>query len=513
MMASELARRGIPVRIVDRSPGIDPHVRGNLLHTRTLEILQGLDLADRTTEGSFEEHGVRLYVDGKLVANQRHQPVDSPFPFGMSQSQAKTEAVLEAHLSRFGVTVERGVSLRAVSDTEESVTATLEHPDGRREIVETPWLVGCDGAHSAVRHLTGTAFPGDADPYQYVLADVVVDGSLEDNDGYFFLNDTGELFLFTALPGRRRLIAANVPVGHQMTEPPTLAQMQRLVDERGLPELRLCDPQWLASFRIHYRLAPHYRVGRVFLAGDAAHVHSPLGGHGMNTGIQDAYNLGWKLALVIRGIAPDWWLDTYESERRRVAEDVVATTRAATEQAERFANVSNSEREKIVAHLLVPESERLDAARHLQEIDLDYRSSPLCIEGEGEFSGGARPGALAPDATPIEVDGKAARSVFALFGGTEHRLFLFGVEEAAESVTRAAAAAVVKYGSWVEVYLVTVAPLAGPRGVQVIRDPEGTMHARYGAKGRCLYLVRPDGHVAYRDRRLESLSDYVDRVL
>jgi len=517
MMASELARRGVPVRIIDKSPGIDPHVRANLLHSRTLEIFQGLGLVERITEGAIAETSVRLYANGRLVGAQRHAPIDSPFPFGMTQSQARTEAVLEDHLNRHGVNVERNVGLVALSQDENRTIATLQHAGGRQEIVETPWLVGCDGAHSPTRYLTRCAFPGDRDPYPYLLADVLIDGELEQNESYLFLHDDGDLFIFAMLPEHRRLVCAQAPAGALASGPPTLALMQTLVNRRGLPGLRLSDPHWLASFRIHYRLAPHYRQQRIFLAGDAAHIHSLLAGQGMNTGIQDAFNLAWKLALVLRGVAPAWWLDTYEGERRKVGEEVVAMTRTLTESVELFAGLSAAERERLVAHMVVPAPDRLEAARHLQEVDLDYRSSPLSFERAGEFNGGPHAGAQAPDAAPIVVNGER-QSQYRLLGGVNHHLLLFdGPASGRRAVALEAASREVheRCGHWVDVCVVATDEHSIPprSGITVIGDPERALRARYRAESPCLYLIRPDGYIAYRSRRWDDLGGYLDRVL
>jgi 2-polyprenyl-6-methoxyphenol hydroxylase-like FAD-dependent oxidoreductase len=286
MMASELARRGVSTRCIDKSPGIDPHVRANLLHSRTLEIFQSLGLDEQATRGSNPEKGLIFYRSGELIGESRHEPIDSPYPFGFSQSQAHTEATLESHLNSLGVEVERSVSLSAMMQDEDGVTVTLQQDGEREETGRYQWVIACDGAHSAVRHLIGTAFPGNADDTPYILGDVLIagDDDFEPDKGHIFFHDSGELYMFTRLPGNRHFVVANLDVGASTKGTPPLEELQAIVAERARSSLRLYDPHWLGFFRINYRLVPHYRQHRVFLAGDAAHVHSLLAGHGMNTG-------------------------------------------------------------------------------------------------------------------------------------------------------------------------------------------------------------------------------------
>jgi len=516
MMGSELARHGVAVRIVDKSPGIDPHSRATLLHSRTLEILHSLGIARRVIKDAQPMHGICLYANGRFIARSEEYAVDSPFPVAVALSQAKTEKVLEQHLNSFGVKVERSTQLTAIVQGADGLHATLKHADGREELVDTPWLIGCDGAHSTVRHLSEEVFPGGADPYPYMLADVVVDGPLKPEDAYIFLNDHGDLFFFLLDEGRR-LVVANAPKGSNLSEAPTLKQFQEIVNERSLPDFRLSDPRWLAHFHIHYRLAPHYRHGRAFLAGDAAHVHSLIGGQGMNTGIQDAHNLAWKLALVMRGVVPNTWLDTYETERRLIAEDVITVTKKATEEGEIFASLSPQEREKLIEHMFVPEGEKMRVRHHAEEIDLDYSSSPLCVEPDDGFEGGPHAGSRAPDATPVLVNGKIC-TFFDLLSGANHRLVLFAAPTESDSLTdlaSAAGAVVEAHGHWIDVFVVgnQIQQFALPHNVTIIEDPNRSLYQRYGAKTGSLYLIRPDGYVAYRSRRLHSLGEYLDRVM
>jgi hypothetical protein len=308
-----------------------------------------------------------------------------------------------------------------------------------------------------------------------------------------------------------------LPKNSPRSEAPTLKEMQRLVDERGFTSLRLSDPRWLTLYHTHYRLAPHYRQGRVFLAGDAAHIHSVIGGQGMNTGIQDAHNLAWKLALVMRGVAPNWWLDTYESERRRIAADVIAWTKKATDQFTLFAELSPPERDRIFEHMAVPECERLNLREHQEEIDLDYRSCRLCFEPDDNFAAGPHPGARSPDAAPLLLAGKTSTFIEAL-RSPRHHLLLFSSSETAifePDLITAAQKTFDAHGHWLEVFVVgsNKSESQLPAGATLLEDPQGALRQRYGGDVARLYLIRPDGYVAYRSRRVDSLDEYLLRVL
>jgi 2-polyprenyl-6-methoxyphenol hydroxylase-like FAD-dependent oxidoreductase len=520
-LACELARHGAPVRIVDKSPGIDPHARATVVHSRTLEVFQDLGVVDQVLAAGAEVRGMSFYAKGRRFLHSRYEGVDSPFPFAVALPQHRTEAILEDLLTRSGAKVERETELVAMDPGGDGVRATLRHADGRVEEVDTPWLIGCDGAHSSVRHLNRQDFPGEADPHAYLLADAVVDAALEPDEGHGFLTDHGALFLLV-LPEGRRIIVADLPRDYEAaSEAPTLEEIQAILDERGPAGARVRDPRWLTYFHIHYRVARHYRSGRTLLAGDAVHIHSLIGGQGMNTGIQDAYNLAWKLALVARGQAPERLLDSYETERRQVAEDVVETTRRQTESTEIFEKLSPDERDRLCAKLIVPEPEQIRMARHGEEIDLDYRASPICAEHGEPFAAGPHAGAQAPDTAALRLGG-ARLTLYELLRGPEHTLLLFaGPDDALSSVGRLAesgASLARDHEGQLRAYVV----VPGLRGgvvvpspqAMVLHDPERRLHQRYGADDGCLYLIRPDGYVAFRSKpaKMAGLRDHLDRI-
>ena len=292
--------------------------------------------------------------------------------------------------------------------------------------------------------------------------------------------------------------------------------MQQLVDRRGFTDVKLSDPRWLAAFHTHYRLVPRYRHGRVFLAGDAAHVQSYIGGQGMNTGIQDAHNLAWKLAMVMRFSAPDWWLDSYEDERRKVAADEVQWTKAATEALTAHAELSSAECRRLSEHMSIPESERLKQRTHEEEIDLDYGQSRLCLAST-RITAGPRVGTRAPDVPRIQVSGMDT-SLLKVLGHPTFHLLLFtrsdreGPDgELAEQVETA----LNTHGEWLDVHVV-VDPQAGPStpdlAGSILMDGTGELRRRFHGDQMRLYLIRPDGYVAFRSEHIDRLNDYLSQV-
>ncbi len=526
-MACELARHGAPVRIIDKQSGINPHCRACALHSRTLEIFHDLGIVDEILAQGHKILGTSQYANGERFMHSSGEEVDSPFPYVVNLEQCKTESALERLLRTYDIQVQRETELVAISGRSDAVSATIRRGDSPEEVIETPWLIGCDGAHSRVRHLNHIHFPGKEDLHQYCLADVLIEGELARDEIHSFMGDRGLLFFFP-LPNGRCLVAADLPTQHDsVKEQPSLQDVQAIVSERGPAGIRINDPRWLAYFRVNYRAARHYRHERIFLAGDAVHIHSPMGGLGMNTGIQDAYNLGWKLALVHRGRAPASILDSYEKERRPVAEDVLATTKMLTDRFETFTQLSPEQRQQLYINMVVPPELAKRMARHLEQLDLNYTKSPICHQHEGShfgktrFTAGPRPGEEAPDAKPLLHDNHPT-TLFELLRGPKHTLLLFpGAAHEAKSWHRLAELAQsVESGldDLINIYFVAIeagSDASNPKFQRrLILDPERSFHYRYGAETECMYLIRPDGYVGYRSEpaTASAFHDYLRRI-
>lgn len=510
MLALRLIQEGVTVKIVDSSPGIDPHSRATLLHSRSLELLRGMGLADKIVTNGQPLCGTKVFADGVLVFDHRDTPVDSPYPYAIAQSQAKIEAMLEQRLLEKGVEVERNTSLIALEQEPDTVRATFQQKDGTQTHMSADWLVGCDGAHSATRKLLNIALEGDDGPHPYILADVLATNDAPADKFIYYLHDEGHFFM-AVLDEGRRLVAGSLPPDHPAQGQPELAQVQALADQRTGASHTFSDPRWLGYFRIHYRLAERYRVGRVFLAGDAAHLNSPFGGHGMNTGIQDACNLAWKLRLATEEFVSEALLDSYEAERRPVAQAMIADSRGWTEPGEAYPRMSQAERNDLISSYELDSEENLAYRRKFEELDLDYRSSPLCLDGDPSLPEDLQPGLEAKDVEGLSLNG-LSRSLFDLLDGLSHYLLIFPTNEAdiAHSI-EAAWANFETDGSWITSHLVW----NNADGVDYLClvDPKNTLRQRYGMEDGGIYLFRPDGYIAFRSRKFEHLANYVKEVM
>jgi len=345
-MACELARHGVRCRIIDRLPQPLPYCRAIGVTSRTLEVWEDMSVVREMIDAGLWIDGFRSIIHGR-PPNDAH--ISFPdLPYGeLGVPQYETERLLARHLGRFGVTVERGITLTVLSQDQQSVTVRLMATGSGETEAAFRYVVGCDGAHSAVRHALGIGFEGEAYPMTFMLGDVHIAWDLARGMALRALRpvEGGAPGMFIAIPlpepNRYRVstlalpeLAAAEGADHGIQSEargPDLADIQRVADDLVPGRPRLSELRWSSTFRISMRLDEHYRKGRVFIAGDAAHIHPPTGGQGMNTGIQDAYNLAWKLALVVKGAARESLLDSYEAERRPVGAEVVARTRAASE--------------------------------------------------------------------------------------------------------------------------------------------------------------------------------------
>lgn len=339
-LAAQLQSFGVAFRLIDKNADRAHESRALAVQARTVEILDTLGVGQELVSRGNPSARLALHFEGGGAATVDlggFAAADTRFPFILFVSQAETEAVLGGHVGSAGAVIERGVELVAAVPDGETVRCRLRNGGGREEELTARFLVGCDGAHSTVRKQASVPFEGDVYLQDFMLGDVDADGPLEPDTLHSYAA-AGCIAMFFPLrtPATWRVIAMRGKSGSArpgaaaagddeslMRDGLPLADLQDVVDAATGASVRLRDPVWLTHFRLHHRQAATYRRGRIFLAGDAAHIHSPVGGQGMNTGIQDAWNLGWKLALVAAGRAPGDLLDTYQAERWPVGRNLL----------------------------------------------------------------------------------------------------------------------------------------------------------------------------------------------
>ena len=415
-LAAELARYGVKIRLIDRSAHPTETSKALVVWSRTLELMDRMGCTPAFLEAGLPARGATIRSGRTVLGHIGFDTVPSPYDFALMLPQRDTERLLNAHLGTFGITVERQVELLSFSQDRSRVEARLRHADGRDETVETSWLVGCDGAHSTVRHGLDLAFRGEAQADDWMLADVRLEGegAPPANEIAPFLHRDGPFVVFPIPGGRSRIVATvGKTVPGRSRPDPTLPEVQAMADERAGSGFRVTDPVWLSNFRINERKVSDYAKGRVFLAGDAAHVQSPAGGQGMNTGMQDAINLAWKLAMVVRGEALPALLDSYTPERSAVGDIVLRNASRMTNVVTLSRPAAQGARNLVLRFMLGFHAVQKRMAATMSEVEIAYAKSPLSV---GRHAGDRLP--------PQQHDGPPPGS------GTAPRFVLFSSDKA-----------------------------------------------------------------------------------
>ncbi len=524
--AAELTRQGLSVRTVERRSGPTTETRAPVLWPRTQEVYAAMGLLPKFQAIAVTFTDMDVHAYGKYLGHYRYDDSDSPHGTPLILTQGLIEGVLRDHLREIGRPVEDNIEAGNFTQDDRGVGATLTHADGRTEEVRASWLIGADGGRSPVRAAFGLDFP--TEPYAGFQIRIA-DGHLrwshpQGARGYFFIH-AGAYLGFNPLPplpdGRERgycymLTPDPDPSNRAM---PTEAELQGVIRElSGDPGATLSELQWTNRLRFRHGVAATFRRGRAFLMGDAAKIIIPIGGQGMNTGIQDAYNLAWKLASVHRGIARTALLDSYDAERRGVAHVVDDFTKSIFQLATR-PNPLRTWGMRTVGPLAF----RLHVVQQWQaqqqtELNIHYPDSPLTRDHGGR---GLKAGRRAPDAMLVRLPSRETVHLFDLFDGRTWSLLLF-------SGTRPDPAALSALND-LSARLNTVAGTSlratvivqgggmstpGPAARLSLADSEGEAHRRYGVSGPRLVLVRPDGYVGFRGGPQDApdLAAYLDEV-
>ena len=471
VLALWLKRQGIGVRIIDRSAAPGSTSRALAVQARTLELYRQLDLTHEVLERGHKVPAVNLWSRGERAARVAFGSIGeelTPYPFLEIYPQDEHERLLIERLQQLGVAVERRTELTAFTDIGDGVRARLRTAEGQEEICETRFLAGCDGARSRVREALATGFPGGTYRQVFYVADIEGAGAPVDGELHIDLDEADFLGVFPlAGAGRARLIGT---VQDERAENPESLRFED-VSQRAIRHLGLdiTKVNWFSTYHVHHRVTDHFSRGRVFLLGDAAHIHSPVGGQGMNTGIGDAINLAWKLAAVLAGHADESLLATYESERIGFAQRLVATTDRVFTLVTAPGRVADLLRTRLapvlLARALSLESVREYLFRTVSQIMVNYRGSALSAGAAGDVHGGDR----------LPWVAQVAGDNYASLAAITWQVHVYG--RASERLREACA----KHALPLESF------------------PWSAAHAAAGLERDALYLLRPDSYVALAD--------------
>jgi 2-polyprenyl-6-methoxyphenol hydroxylase-like FAD-dependent oxidoreductase len=488
VLALWLTRLGVPVRIIDKTAEPGTTSRAVAVQARTLEFYRQIGLADAVIARGHQVSAANMWIAGRHVARAVFGDMGagiSPFAYAFIFTQDEHERLLIDTLRAAGVSVERQTELTSFEESGDGIVASLRCPDGRVDACEAAFVAGCDGAHSQVRENLSIGFPGGTYEHLFYVADVEARGVVMNGDIHVAFDRTDFLAVFPLKGGHRaRLVGTVRDEMNQPRENLTWHDVSTRVI--GWMRIDIDAVNWFSTYHVHHRVADRFRRGRAFLLGDAAHVHSPVGGQGMNTGIGDAVNLAWKLAAVLHGRADDQILDTYEAERIAFAQRLVATTDQA------FTGVTSSSATARVLRLhivpvvlpllLTSRAFRRVAFRTVSQTAINYRGSVLSEGDAGGVHGGDRLPWIR-----LGRDGQDADN-FAPLTSLDWQVHVYG---AAAPEIRA---------------------LCGERDLPVHEFRWEPAMKRAGFRRNAVYLVRPDGYVALvaADQSPTVLASYLD---
>lgn len=502
MLAVELQRRGVDCLLIDAHDKPLTWDRATVVHPRSIEIFDYLGLADRLLKTGVRQRTARIHSNGKALGEVDLSLSGSRYPFNLGVSEEVTEAILTDYLVRLGGAVTRSTRLIGLEEREDGVLTTLIG-EGEEEQAFVRWVVGCDGHHSTVRSLAGIGQDGHDIEEPWAVFDTAIEGWPYSHEANFAYFDEPPIIL-TALPDERWRVYLR----------PSSEQSDLVADATGTLHLYVPDANFTAvanptRFRCHTKVAKKYRSGRLMLAGDAAHTCSPIQGHGMNSGLQDAFNLAWKLALVAKGVSSDALLDSYEAERRPVAQKFTA----AGDEAD-HAQMLKSPDDRRARDAFIREVFANPATRHQEavaeaELDIDYGASPIVL---GDRHAALAPGQLWPSDIEIHLSESVPVAFNAGANHIGHVAVVIGGDMAESDelsglhgILEAYADTPILEASFL---LATQTPVRGFARI------DQTVAKRLGVSGVALFVVRPDGYLGLRadQHHGEALAAYSERL-
>lgn len=489
-MAAFLSRYLIPFRIIDKGISASDKSKALVVQARTLEVFKQLGLDKKAAEAGAGATAFVIYNNGQKTATTTFSDTDedrTPFPYAEVLPQDRTEKILIEYLLEKGIEVEWQTSLENIETEKGKTIVTLKKDNTQTEQLSVDYLIGADGAHSIVRHYMKTEFVGEAYKQGFILADLDVDWDIPNEGLLLFIEKNCFGIFFPFKSGKKYRLITLLP---EAVENPDFEFLKTFIEHNLSIPIRVSNPQWISHYRVHHRCVEHFRKDNIFLVGDAAHIHSPAGGQGMNTGIQDAHNLAWKLAMVIRGVANEQLLDSYHLERWRIAQHLVKGTDRAFQMIANSTPLTAWLRNNVIVHLLggvmrfKKPQELLFHFVSQTAINYEHHYADFDLKKHPVFKSGRR----FPYFNQPLTDG---RNIYDLLSPDSFHLFVFDDNNHAK-IEEALTAT---FNGFLKIH-------------HFLAIKESQLYEHYQIKEPLIVLVRPDMHIACVGNELSDLIPY-----
>ena len=510
-MAATLHHHGIQCRLIEKRAKQTQTSNAAAIHSLTMEMLDDLGVIRPFLKRGERVEFLSLNRGAKNIAKILTAQIESHYNYMLSIPQNISEEILNHHLEKMNKPVERNLTLSAIQQTQQGIIADVIDENQKTQQIHCQYLIASDGAHSTVRDLLAMTFSGIDIKQQFVLADANIPSDYPDNGFSIYFHKDGPLAVFPFKKGKARIVATIINPGRDPKQPVSLLEIQIIAEKRSEDQLKVVGANWLSSFWIHSKMLNRFRKGNVFFIGDAAHIHSPAGGQGMNTGMQDAYNLAWKLALSIQGHTKPNLLDSYEEERLPNARALLTNTERMTSlilmrnpflQWLRQKVLKFSMKEKHLQHAIIME---------MSMLNLHYAKSPIINYEFHVCSKSPLPGQRAPDAYYLDRNG--TKRMDDLLRSTKHTLLLFtGTHPNQQSIDQIHA---IKKWATDRSHLMNAVVIVHHNAIEHFPDTEpldknNDLHTAYHVDQASFFMVRPDNYIGCCSAKLnlELLSNY-----
>lgn len=491
--ANELTRHGLTCRIIDKKNSISDKSKALGIHIRTLDVLEDCGLIDEVLKQGQKVIGAIFKSKGNTLINAHFNEIEADRNFLIDLPQNKTEDIFYQSLQNKDIQVEWETELTHLTQSKNEITATIQKKNNKIELFNANWLIACDGAHSTVRHQVGAEFKGSSYQQAWWLADLLIDWQVPENKMALYISDKGPLACFPMGNKRYRLV---VTAPKDSKGDPSLEDIDNEFKKRSSDPATLTNPIWLTAFSIHHRQIQQYRYDRVFFAGDAAHIHSPMGGQGLNTGIQDVYNLAWKLALVEKGKAQPNLLNSYHEERFPVGQAVLKKTDVMTRMMLLTNPLAITMRNTFIKFITSFNLVKKTLIKDIAELNISYSQSPIVYQSGTVKQ--LKAGESLPDFQLIDNATQKRANRNAIIQGTLHHLFIFSgtISKKIPELINLSNYLAKQYYHSIQVHLILdQKPDNANEQVKIWLDDQQQVHNRFGIKKPTLLLVRPDKYI------------------